>query len=566
MIVTYDDLPSAKTVGPVDVCVIGSGAGGGPMAYYLARAGLSVVVVEKGGYYPPEELGRREVALLTRIQSMTIFTPTEGKHTRVSLIAGECFGGGTLASEGAGFDFPDVIKDDWEKLGLTSFSRANKKLHEYQAEVNKRYSVKPVRMEYHNKNNQMLILAAQREGIKWKHAHRPAKHCMRCGNCTQGCRYGAKQDAARTFLKWARRKGAEAYCGAEVERISVNYPGPDDHPWAERLSSAGAGSKEDVLRELASRKAEAPAKFTVFARVTDRKTPPPREGEPDSKGLTIHARRVVMAAGPIGDSRILFRSGINPDGVVGKRFTTHPSAFTLARFPDNVTIRGWDGMTCSAEVHHYSDTFRDEPYFDPDRHGFILEGALSLPWGMANLLPGTGRAHLELMKRMDHMGGVETIVKSDSYGEIKEDRVVYDISEADNERLLSSAYLMSKLMFRVGAIEVFTGLPGLTLTSPAQLDEIHKYRRGKQKGFMIKQANLYSGHIFGGLVMGVDPKGSFADETGECHRIKGLWVADGSAFPTNTGVNCLISITLVARKIADEFIAKMKEVTTDEHR
>ena len=37
----------------VDVLVIGSGFGGSVAAYRLAEAGLSTVVLERGGRYPP---------------------------------------------------------------------------------------------------------------------------------------------------------------------------------------------------------------------------------------------------------------------------------------------------------------------------------------------------------------------------------------------------------------------------------------------------------------------------------------------------------------------------------
>jgi len=556
MIISYQDLAAGKTVGPVDVCIIGSGAGGSTMAFYLAQAGYSVVVLEKGGYFPSEELGRKEVALLTRTQAMTIFTPTTGEHTRVSLIAGECYGGGTLAAEGAAFDFPGVIKDDWEKLGLKSFSRSNPKLDTWMDELNQLLSVKPMAWEFQNRNNQLLAIAAEREGLPWEPSRRAVTYCLRCGNCTQGCRYGVKQDSAVTFLAWSREYQAQIFVGAKAEKIQIHYAGPEDQEYRERLQKARGAAAEDLRRELEQRAKQFPAKFTVTAGVTDRKAPPPRNRPADSKTLTVHARQLVLAAGPLGSSRLLMKSGINPHRVVGKRFSTHPSAFTLARFPKKVLLRGWDGMLCSMEIHHFGDHNRDQSYYQPERHGFLIEAALSLPWGMANMTPGVGREHLDRMRHMNYFGGCEMITKSDAYGEITPEEIKFEMSETDNERMLFGSWIMSRLMFRVGAQEVFTGLPGLVLKSPTQLDEIYKYRRGKKKGFLLKQANLYSGHIFGGCIMGKDPRQSFADETGECHEIKGLWVADGSAFPTNTGVNCLMSITLVARKIADDFIQK----------
>jgi choline dehydrogenase-like flavoprotein len=556
MIYSFQDISPGRVVGPVDVCIIGSGAGGAVMSHYLARAGLKVVIVEKGGHFPAEELGRKEVHMLTRIQAMTIFTPATGRHTRVSLIAGECYGGGTVASESVTWDFPEVVLGDWERLGLKSFSPNNPKMEEYRLELRELLNVQPVPMNHHNPCNQILMIGAEREGIRWKSVERPVIGCRRCGNCTQGCLYQAKRDMANTFLLWAQNNGADAYCGAKAETLTVNFPGPDDQPFREKLARREA--REDVLQELERRRESAPAKFTLTAAVTDRKVPPPRRGECDSKTLVVHAHQIVLAAGPVGTSRLLMNSGINPHGVAGKRFTTHPTAMQIGRFASDVSLNGWDGINDTIEVHHFSDMMRNQPYYDPEHHGFLLEGALSLPWGLANLLPGTGMAHVGFMRDMNRMAGIEVNVKSDQYGRITEGGIEFDISERDNRAMLFGTWTAARLFFRAGARQVFSGLPGLILDSPSQLDTVLRYKRGRAGGYMQKQAYLYSGHIFGGAVMGADPRGSFADETGECHEIKGLWVADGAAFPTNVGVNCALSISFVARKIADDLLNKTR--------
>jgi long-chain-alcohol oxidase len=533
MIYSFRDISPGQIVGPVDVCIIGSGAGSAVMAHYLAKAGLKVVIVEKGGYFPAEDLGRKEVHMLTRIQAITIFTPATGRHTRVSLIAGECYGGGTVASESVTWDFAQVVLGNWEKLGLRSYFPANPKMEEYRRELREPLNVQSVPMNHHNPCNQILMIGAEREGIRWKGVERPVIECRCCGNCTQGCRYQAKQDMANTFLLWAQNHGADAYCGAQAESLRVNFPGPDDQPFREKLARSAA--REDVLRELERRKRSAPAKFTLTATVTDRREPLSRNGEGDSKTLVVHDHEVVLAAGPVGTSRLLIRSRINPNGVAGKRFTTHPTAMQIGRFGPDVSLNGWDGINDTIEVHHFSDMMRGQPYCDPERHGFLLEGALSLAWGLANLLPGTGGAHVGLMRDMNRMAGIEVNIKSAQYGRIMEDDIQFDISERDNGPILFGTWMAARLLFRAGARQVFTGLPGLVLDSPSQLYEVLDYRLGTAWGYMQRQANLCSGHIFCGAIMGTDPKDSSADETGECHEIRGLWVADGAAFPTNVG-------------------------------
>ena len=61
-----------------DVCVIGSGAGGSPIAYELANAGYKVVVLEKGENYTEEDFSKDELAVSRR----DMFTPplSEQKH------------------------------------------------------------------------------------------------------------------------------------------------------------------------------------------------------------------------------------------------------------------------------------------------------------------------------------------------------------------------------------------------------------------------------------------------------------------------------------------------------
>ncbi|MEO5344551.1 MAG: NAD(P)-binding protein, partial [Gammaproteobacteria bacterium SHHR-1] len=49
-----------------DVCVIGSGAGGGPVAWALSQAGYSVLVLEKGPWFREADFAKDELACCRR--------------------------------------------------------------------------------------------------------------------------------------------------------------------------------------------------------------------------------------------------------------------------------------------------------------------------------------------------------------------------------------------------------------------------------------------------------------------------------------------------------------------
>jgi choline dehydrogenase-like flavoprotein len=55
--------------------------------------------------------------------------------------------------------------------------------------------------------------------------------------------------------------------------------------------------------------------------------------------------------------------------------------------------------------------------------------------------------------------------------------------------------------------------------------------------------------------MSSDPSDSVADGSGQLHDTEGVWIGDGSAFPTAPGVNPMISIMSLAHRTAGNILA-----------
>jgi choline dehydrogenase-like flavoprotein len=51
--------------------------------------------------------------------------------------------------------------------------------------------------------------------------------------------------------------------------------------------------------------------------------------------------------------------------------------------------------------------------------------------------------------------------------------------------------------------------------------------------------------------MGADAESSVAGPWGELHTTPGVWIGDGSAFPTSSGTNPMISIMALAHRTAE---------------
>jgi choline dehydrogenase-like flavoprotein len=65
-----------------------------------------------------------------------------------------------------------------------------------------------------------------------------------------------------------------------------------------------------------------------------------------------------------------------------------------------------------------------------------------------------------------------------------------------------------------------------------------------------------SAHPLGTCRMGNDPETSVVDRWGACHTVKGLYICDGSVFPTSGAVNPACTIMALAARTADHLVKK----------
>ena len=72
----------------------------------------------------------------------------------------------------------------------------------------------------------------------------------------------------------------------------------------------------------------------------------------------------------------------------------------------------------------------------------------------------------------------------------------------------------------------------------------------KRIPFRAGGLKLFSAHQMGTCRMGIDPETSVAGPSGELHDTRGVWIGDGSAFPTSSGTNPMVSIMALARRTA----------------
>jgi choline dehydrogenase-like flavoprotein len=491
-----------------DACVIGSGAGGGVIAAELARAGSSVVVLEMGQYRNEADFKQLELpGMLELYLGGGLASSEDGS---ISILAGSTLGGGTVVNYMNCIRTPDHIRAEWAAMGVEGIDSPTYERHI--DSVWERLSVNDTATSQ-NRTHQKLIEACETLGYPHRALTRNTdagcEDPRTCGYCFTGCQKGCKQSTMKTFLQDAADAGARFVVGARAERILVE-------------EGRAVGVEAIVTHEDGS-----------------------------SSTLTVHAPSVVVACGAIESPALLLRSGIGGPAV-GKHLRLHPAAVVIGVYEQ--PIEGWIGQIQSA----LSDEFKQ----CEGEYGFLIEAAGVAPALQAAALPWTsGRQHKELLARiLKHAAPFISVARDHGEGQVVIDEhgralTRWSFSDELDGRLFRRANVeLAKLHRAAGAEEIITTFQ--QVSSWREGEDFDAFLAEIERGSL--QANdfaAFTAHQMGSCRMGSDPSHAVADGRGQLHDTAGVWIGDGSAFPTAPGVNPMISIMSLAHSTSANILA-----------
>ena len=484
-----------------DVCVVGSGAGGGVAAAVLARAGLDVVVLEAGGYWSEADFDGAEHPGYDRLYLGGAALATDDRS--VALIAGACLGGGTVVNYTTSFRTPDDVLAEWGSLGFPS--------EELGSSLDAVWERLGVNTDNNRPSKRDELMRRGLERLGWHVDEMPrnvlgCEQGVRCGSCGLGCPFGAKQSALVTWLVDAAEAGARIVTDARAERVLV-------------ASGAASGVEASV----------------------------------GGHRLRVRARAVVAAGGALGTPPLLLRSGL-PNPNIGRWLRVHPGTPVLGVFEEEV--RGWEGTLQAI----YSDQNRNLQ----DGYGVKYETVPIQPGFAAAVLPWRSAAeHSALMADLAHVTNIGVLLRDRGSGSVSvrrdgSTRVSYRLAPDDLARVRTGVDGAARILEAAGARRILSAHSRLVAYEPGVDGDRARFLRDcDAAGWGPGRVGFFSFHLMGSCRMGDSPARSAANPDGETWDVRNLVVADGSTFPTASGVNPMISIEAVAHLNARKLAARL---------
>jgi choline dehydrogenase-like flavoprotein len=238
----------------------------------------------------------------------------------------------------------------------------------------------------------------------------------------------------------------------------------------------------------------------------------------------------------------LLRSGLRNEHV-GRHLHLHPVSNVSGIFAEE--IRPWEGTMQAV----YSDQLR----FLSGNYGVKLETTSLQPAIEAAVLPWRDAQHYRfLLEKLPRTVGIGALVRDREGGRVTVDQdgqpiSHYSLSRFDRQNLRQGFIGAARILEAAGAELIFSPHAKWCAYEPGRRGSLVSFIQDMDSaGWNAAQLALFSFHIMGTARMGGSPKTSATNPEGETWEVRNLYVGDGSAFPSASGVNPMISIEGIA--------------------
>lgn len=483
------DLPDGETI-EVDVVIVGSGAGGAPLAHALASRGHAVMVLEAGAFFDRRDFHGKPWDRFLRLQKQHLAIG----NTVIVLPTGTTVGGTTTINSGTCFRTPPDVMRRWRfEDGIADVDPESMEPHFRRVEA--MLQVAPTDARYLGRIAEIVAQGASRLG--WSHHPLPrnAPGCDGQGVCCFGCPTDAKRSTNVSYLPAALDRGGMLMHHARVEEVLI------------------AGGRA----------------VGVVARATHGK-----RGR-----VRVLARSVVLSGGALHTPAMLLRLGLaNSSGMVGKGLTMHPCSAAWAFFEK--PVEGWNGVPQGYGI----DEFASE--------GIRFEGGFMPIDISAATLPALGAEWTRFVDRYDHMASFGYMIADSTRGRVVlgpkgEPEMLYVMNDYDRRRILRGQALLARMYLAAGSDYVLTSVQG---EPPIRsLRDVEAFEE-RAESIGAHRIDLAAFHALGTCRMGSDPSRSVVSPTNETHDLPGLFIVDGSTVNGPLGVNPQVTIMAMSERAA----------------
>jgi choline dehydrogenase-like flavoprotein len=482
-----------------EICIVGSGAGGGILAYELAAAGHDVLVIERGKYVEPRHFTDDEVGMIGKLYADGVMQQTQ--DFRFTVLQGSCVGGSTTVNNAVCFRTPEPVLERWNDPARHD---AGLDLGELRASTDAIERFLTVQEQgppaILNPSGERYIAGVRASGARLEAEPVRANiaDCAGSGYCNIGCKWGRKLSMLETALPWAQARfpgRVRIVAECEVERL---------------VELSGKPKRIQALRAKLS----------------------------DGRGLTIKADRYVLAAGAVGSSYLMLRSGVGRGLPVGEHLCFNMGAPLTADLGDE-PLNSYAGL----QISHYG--------IPRDDRGYVFETWFNPPVSQALNMPGWFEDHYGNMRRYDRLMAVGVLVGTQGNAAVKKALtggadISYRPAAEDLRTLARGLTALGRILFEAKARRVllnaykyyeFRDFASLERDLPricADADDI----------------TLGTGHPQGGNALSRDPKRGVVDEEFRVHGYANLHVCDASVFPSSLTVNPQLTVMSLAHYAA----------------